>query len=567
MPVRDGFEAHVADPVSPEPVHAVGRDPGPRSTRAYERHDAEVRRLRRSTALDFQCRRVGAALRRARCPSPDDAVPAPELAGIIGAAVDRPARIRRRATFLTNRQIRGRPWVHDRASATDESSIVTGAGTRHRPGARARVRPPGRQGRGQRPRRRARRAAAARTGPAGEVVDEIRGLGGEAVANGDDVADWDQRRAPRRSTAVDAFGAPRRAREQRRLPPRPHARQHGRGRVGRGDPRPPQGPLLPAAPRRGLLARAVEGRRAGSTPASSTPAPAPGSSAASARAPTPRPRPASPRSRSSQAAELGRYGVTANAIAPAARTRMTEAVFADTMAAPERRASSTRWRPRTSSPLVVWLGSADSAGRHRPGVRGRGRARSAWPTAGSTAPSRQGRPLGPGRGRPRRARPPRQGARARPRLRRRAEARLPSRFTRKMTCWSFLDQLERESRDAANVPTMALRAPIERPSLLWRGFVIAGFGTMKALSFSDTAWAWWRSTSPTRSRARRSRGVLAGASALHAGPRRLGPSHRRRHEPGSPRQGAHPVTFVYGFPALRSDKRAAIAASSCRRAA
>ena len=35
-----------------------------------------------------------------------------------------------------------------------------------------------------------------------------------------------------------------------------------------------------------------------------------------------------------ESAELARYGVTANAIAPAARTRMTEAVFADTMAAP-----------------------------------------------------------------------------------------------------------------------------------------------------------------------------------------------------------------------------------------
>jgi len=31
-----------------------------------------------------------------------------------------------------------------------------------------------------------------------------------------------------------------------------------------------------------------------------------------------------------ESAELGRYGATANAIAPAARTRMTEAVFADT---------------------------------------------------------------------------------------------------------------------------------------------------------------------------------------------------------------------------------------------
>ena len=36
-----------------------------------------------------------------------------------------------------------------------------------------------------------------------------------------------------------------------------------------------------------------------------------------------------------EAAEMGRYGVTANAIAPAARTRMTEEVFGDRMQAPE----------------------------------------------------------------------------------------------------------------------------------------------------------------------------------------------------------------------------------------
>ncbi len=48
-------------------------------------------------------------------------------------------------------------------------------------------------------------------------------------------------------------------------------------------------------------------------------------------------------------AEMGRYGVAVNAIAPAARTRMTEEVFAQTMAAPPR-ASSTPWPPRTSRP-------------------------------------------------------------------------------------------------------------------------------------------------------------------------------------------------------------------------
>ena len=61
-----------------------------------------------------------------------------------------------------------------------------------------------------------------------------------------------------------------------------------------------------------------------------------------------------------QAAELARYGVTANAIAPAARTRMTEEVFADTMAAPAE-GEFDAMAPENVSPLVVWLGSADSA--------------------------------------------------------------------------------------------------------------------------------------------------------------------------------------------------------------
>ncbi|HEX6343500.1 SDR family oxidoreductase [Umezawaea sp.] len=59
------------------------------------------------------------------------------------------------------------------------------------------------------------------------------------------------------------------------------------------------------------------------------------------------------------AAELGRYGVTVNAIAPAARTRMTESTFASTMAAPE--SGFDAMAPENVAPLVVWLGSAESA--------------------------------------------------------------------------------------------------------------------------------------------------------------------------------------------------------------
>jgi NAD(P)-dependent dehydrogenase (short-subunit alcohol dehydrogenase family) len=62
-----------------------------------------------------------------------------------------------------------------------------------------------------------------------------------------------------------------------------------------------------------------------------------------------------------QASELGRYGVTANAIAPSARTRMTETVFADMMAVPDDPAAFDAMAPENVAPLVVWLGSARSA--------------------------------------------------------------------------------------------------------------------------------------------------------------------------------------------------------------
>jgi NAD(P)-dependent dehydrogenase (short-subunit alcohol dehydrogenase family) len=60
------------------------------------------------------------------------------------------------------------------------------------------------------------------------------------------------------------------------------------------------------------------------------------------------------------AQELGRYGVTVNALAPAARTRMTEAAFADTMAAPD--SGFDAMHPENVSPVVAWLASEASAG-------------------------------------------------------------------------------------------------------------------------------------------------------------------------------------------------------------
>lgn len=60
-----------------------------------------------------------------------------------------------------------------------------------------------------------------------------------------------------------------------------------------------------------------------------------------------------------QAAELGRYGITANALAPSARTRMTEKAFAEKMATVGD--SFDVMDPDNIAPAVVWLGSADSA--------------------------------------------------------------------------------------------------------------------------------------------------------------------------------------------------------------
>ncbi|MFT6955933.1 MAG: NAD(P)-dependent dehydrogenase (short-subunit alcohol dehydrogenase family) [Halieaceae bacterium] len=63
-----------------------------------------------------------------------------------------------------------------------------------------------------------------------------------------------------------------------------------------------------------------------------------------------------------QAAELGRYGVTANCITPAARTGMTTAVpeMAQRMATPED-GSFDYWAPENVASLVAWLASGDSA--------------------------------------------------------------------------------------------------------------------------------------------------------------------------------------------------------------
>ncbi len=61
------------------------------------------------------------------------------------------------------------------------------------------------------------------------------------------------------------------------------------------------------------------------------------------------------------AAELDRYGVRVNAIAPLARTRLTESMpgLAEVVAPPDDPAAFDAWHPGNVSPLVAWLAAAD----------------------------------------------------------------------------------------------------------------------------------------------------------------------------------------------------------------
>ena len=70
-----------------------------------------------------------------------------------------------------------------------------------------------------------------------------------------------------------------------------------------------------------------------------------------------------------QAAELARYGITANAVAPSARTGMTTAVpeMAERMKKPED-GSFDRFAPENVSNLLAWLASAEAGAALNPGV-------------------------------------------------------------------------------------------------------------------------------------------------------------------------------------------------------
>jgi NAD(P)-dependent dehydrogenase (short-subunit alcohol dehydrogenase family) len=192
-----------------------------------------------------------------------------------------------------------------------------------------------------------------------QVVDEIRAFGGEAVANGDDVASWDS--AQRLiDTAVEAFGdvhvlvnnagnlrdrmlvnmseedwdAVIHVHLKGHFLPTRLAAGYWREQVKKG--KTVNASIVNTSSTSGLLGNP------GQTNYGAAKA---GIAAFTVIA----------------AQELARYGVRVNAIAPAARTRLTEQTpgLGDIVKAPRDAAAFDVWHPANVSPLVAYLATAD----------------------------------------------------------------------------------------------------------------------------------------------------------------------------------------------------------------
>ncbi len=193
-------------------------------------------------------------------------------------------------------------------------------------------------------------------GPAHEVASMVRAAGGEAVVSFDDVADWDGakrlidtavnawgqldvlinnagfvRDRMLVSTSEDEWDAVVRVHMKGHFAPTRHAIAHFRERAKTGQTL--HARIINTTSGAGLL---------GSVGQAAYSAAKAGIAALTLV----------------EAAELARYGVTANAIAPAARTRMTEATFADMMRKPE--SGFDAMAPENVAPLVAWLASVQS---------------------------------------------------------------------------------------------------------------------------------------------------------------------------------------------------------------
>ncbi len=195
--------------------------------------------------------------------------------------------------------------------------------------------------------------------PAGEVVDEIRGMGGEAVANGEDVSDYEA--ADRLiQTALKTFGgldvlvnnagilrdrmlvnmtieewdAVIRVHLRGTFAPTRHAAEYWRNRSKAGESNDAR--IINTTSPSGIYGNVGQTNY--------------GAAKAGIASMT-----------IIAAMELGRYGVTVNAIAPAALTRMTENLGMGAARATRQPHEFDAHDPGNIAPLVVWLGSSESA--------------------------------------------------------------------------------------------------------------------------------------------------------------------------------------------------------------
>ena len=199
-------------------------------------------------------------------------------------------------------------------------------------------------------------------GPAQQVVDEIVSAGGEAVANNDDIADWDGARRLI-ATALDTFGdlhvlvnnagilrdkmfvnmdidmwdAVIRVHLRGTFAPTKHAVTYWRERHKSGDPVPDPRVINTSSPS-GLYGNPGQSNY--------------GAAKAAIAAFT-----------VILADELSRLGITVNAIAPSALTQMTQGLetYVARLKEIEERTGFDAGSPANISPLVVWLASAQAA--------------------------------------------------------------------------------------------------------------------------------------------------------------------------------------------------------------
>ena len=197
------------------------------------------------------------------------------------------------------------------------------------------------------------------TGPAGEVVDEIRAMGGEAIANGDNVADWEGAQRlinagieqwGRLDVVVNNAGILRdrmlvnmteeewdaviNVHLKGTFAPARWAAAYWREKAKAGEE--VDGRIINTSSTSGIFGNP------GQTNYGAAKAGIAAFTVIASR-------------------ELGRYGIKVNAIAPAALTRMTEGLGMGQRAADIKAEEFNRLSPENIAPLVVWLGSDQAA--------------------------------------------------------------------------------------------------------------------------------------------------------------------------------------------------------------